>query len=322
MGLEWCRARASWTHDSRGVATLVECSPSTRDPAVAARAVVDWASKRLGAPWWSPERLSRELIGGRFMVYKYYVGPASSPRFEARVVEDTHSGRLVWAGQLLPGSRREARDPHAPGWEPMLPPAGVAEPPPSPRGQKWIRRPVIYAAEGVPEPGDSRLRLGYYSLEGQEIVAEVDVSELDGLTLEADFNCVTGWSVSRVAWRGVRLLDLLRDHGLKGRWLLARSWGGYTTIFPLDGPWADRAILATGTPSGPLTLDQGWPSRLVVPPLYGWKYAKWLHSLLVGDEYLDGYWEARGYHWRGLVALEERFKILHEPGDTGKTMVH
>ncbi len=309
----WCRARHSWTH-SPGGGVMAECAPDPRAaPRGAALHALDWALQRLGLGAPRPERESREVIGSRFTVYKYWTGPASRPLVEARAVADS-DGRLIWAGAVLPGRGEhgfEALEGGAPGWEPLFPEPPGLEPPPAPAGQKWVRRPVVYAAEGRVAPGDPVVELGYYSEAGAEAVARLDVRGLGAEAVEADFNCVTGWSVARVAWRGVPVEGLLRDHGLRGRWLLAVSAGGYATIIPLSWGLARATYLVTGLGDGsPLPIDHGWPARLVSPPLYGWKYAKWLRGLYVGDSYLDGFWEARGYHWRGLVALEERFKDL------------
>ena len=278
-------------------------------PREALRGILAWIESRVGAGY-RPERESVEVIGGRFRVYKYWSGPAGDPGFEARIVEDPGRG-LVWAGALLPGPKGfEARDPGAPGWEPRLEdPGPEARPPRAPPGQKIIRRPVVYAAEGLPRPREPVLEVGYYTEQGPEPVAKVDIGELHARAVESDFHCVTGWSVSRVSWLGVPLREVLADHGLRGRWLVAISWGGYTATVP-SGWWVEDSLLATGMNGSRLSLDHGWPARLVFPSLYGWKHVKWLRGIYLGDGYLDGYWEARGYHWRGLVALEERFKDL------------
>ena len=310
MAVKWCRARSPWTLSGTRLPVMVECAPSSQTGLrEVLRGVLDWVEERTGTRY-RVERETSEVIGGRFRVYKYWAGPATRPVFEARIVEDPGKG-LLWAGALLPGPPGlEALDPEAPGWEPSIEdPGPLARPPSAPRGQKVIRKPVVYAAEGRPEPREPVLELGYYTEQGPEPVAPVDIEKLHAQTLEADFHCVTGWSVSRVSWQGIPLRDLLADHGLRGKWIVAVSWGGYTTTVP-QGWWIDESLLATGMNGSRLSLDHGWPARLVFPSLYGWKHAKWLRGIYVGDGYLDGFWEARGYHWRGLVALEERFKDL------------
>jgi DMSO/TMAO reductase YedYZ molybdopterin-dependent catalytic subunit len=66
-------------------------------------------------------------------------------------------------------------------------------------------------------------------------------------------------------------------------------------------------VLATGAMGETLTPERGWPLRLVVPHLYGYKGAKWRRSL----EYLTaperGFWEDRGYHLHGDPWKQERY---------------
>ena len=56
-----------------------------------------------------------------------------------------------------------------------------------------------------------------------------------------------------------------------------------------------------------LTREHGGPVRLLVPHLYLWKSAKWLHriELIAADR--AGFWEERGYHDRGDPWTEQRY---------------
>jgi len=47
--------------------------------------------------------------------------------------------------------------------------------------------------------------------------------------------------------------------------------------------------------------------RLLVPHLYGWKSAKWLHGLEFMAEDAPGFWEQRGYHMYGDPWREQRY---------------
>ena len=48
-------------------------------------------------------------------------------------------------------------------------------------------------------------------------------------------------------------------------------------------------------------------TRPFMPELYAWKSAKWLTGIDLIEDYEDGYWEAYGYHERGLVSGGERY---------------
>lgn len=46
----------------------------------------------------------------------------------------------------------------------------------------------------------------------------------------------------------------------------------------------------------PLTVEHGFPLRLVVPHLYGYKGPKWLRGIEYMTADRRGFWEDRGYH--------------------------
>ena len=83
---------------------------------------------------------------------------------------------------------------------------------------------------------------------------------------------------------------------------------GYTAPAPLEDALVEDAIVAYKINGKYLSVEQGFPARPFIPHLYGWKSAKWLNRIEFIRDYVDGYWEAYGYHERGNVWLEERFK--------------
>jgi len=52
----------------------------------------------------------------------------------------------------------------------------------------------------------------------------------------------------------------------------------------------------------------GLPGEAVHATPLRWKSAKWLGKIEFIPDYADGYWEGYGYHERGDVNEEERFK--------------
>lgn len=68
-----------------------------------------------------------------------------------------------------------------------------------------------------------------------------------------------------------------------------------------------RALLATHMNGELLAPEHGWPLRLVLPHLYGWKGPKWLVAIELLTSARRGFWEQRGYHFTGDVWREERF---------------
>ncbi|GMA51353.1 hypothetical protein GCM10025857_27100 [Alicyclobacillus contaminans] len=126
-------------------------------------------------------------------------------------------------------------------------------------------------------------------------------SELMGLSPfqeQADFHCVTGWSVSNVQWRGVHLkslVDLVQPSPHASYVHFYSFDGAYTESLSLSEALDPTVLLAYQLNGQPLRPQQGFPLRLVVPKMYGYKSIKWVNRVEFSDKPLVGYWEARGY---------------------------
>jgi DMSO/TMAO reductase YedYZ molybdopterin-dependent catalytic subunit len=116
--------------------------------------------------------------------------------------------------------------------------------------------------------------------------------------LSLDFQCVTGWRVQDVRWKGVRVADLLDEAGVAAGATHLRIWsfdGAYTESLTLDQARRDDVLVAHEMLDGPVTREHGGPVRLFVGPMYGYKSLKWLERIEVVDALHEGYWEVRGY---------------------------
>jgi DMSO/TMAO reductase YedYZ molybdopterin-dependent catalytic subunit len=114
---------------------------------------------------------------------------------------------------------------------------------------------------------------------------------------EADFHCVTGWSILDLAFTGVRLetvLALARPRA-EATHLMAHASDGYSTNLPLEEALKPDVLLAHAVDGAPLPAAHGGPVRIVVPQLYAWKGAKWVSRIEVLTHDRRGYWEIRGY---------------------------
>jgi len=125
----------------------------------------------------------------------------------------------------------------------------------------------------------------------------------------SDIHCVTTWSRYDNAWDGVLVPDLLAVAGVKNtaRYVVLHSYDGYSTNLPMEDFTAPGALLAHSWQNQPLTAEHGGPLRLVVPHLYFWKSAKWLHRIEFRDDDRAGFWERNGYHKRGDPWAEQRY---------------
>ena len=125
--------------------------------------------------------------------------------------------------------------------------------------------------------------------------------------LTVDLHCVTKWSKFGTGWRGVRVETLLEDVGTAADFVLAHSYGGYTTNMPLEDLLEGQAWIVYEYDGAPVAAEHGGPARLLVPHLYLWKSAKWIRELqlLLQDE--PGFWETAGYHNYGDPWREQRY---------------
>jgi DMSO/TMAO reductase YedYZ molybdopterin-dependent catalytic subunit len=130
---------------------------------------------------------------------------------------------------------------------------------------------------------------------------------LPSQTPTVDLHCVTRWSKLGTRWRGVAIDVLLEGVETAAHFVMARSYGGYTTNVPLADLRGGKAWIVYEYDGEPLAPTHGGPARLLVPHLYLWKSAKWVRGLrlMLGDE--PGFWEGLGYHMYGDPWREQRY---------------
>ena len=133
----------------------------------------------------------------------------------------------------------------------------------------------------------------------------------------ADFHCVTTWSRLDNRWEGVRIADLMQLVRLapEARFVIVHCDGDYTTNLPLHEFLDEDTMLAYRHDGRDLEPDHGYPLRLVVPKLYGWKSAKWVRALEFSANDQRGFREVRGYHNHADPWKEERYSFQEEQED-------
>ncbi len=166
----------------------------------------------------------------------------------------------------------------------------------------------ILAAGPTPRVDISEWRLS--------LVGEIDEpltwswDELQALPQEqitVDIHCVTKWSKLDTGWVGVSLDTLLAEVDTSAEFVLARSYGGYTTNLPLADVSDGKAWIAHTYDGEPLDPEHGGPARLLVPHLYFWKSAKWVREIELRGDDEPGFWESYGYHSYGDPWREQRY---------------
>lgn len=321
-----CGLRRSDPLRPKGITLVFECPPTNRevrglhDVKEVAKEVCDSLIKQAGI---SPVKCvftENEPIGTNYLLYTFRgIGGDGEHVFSCRIV--VHNYLVVLAvctlgskyvkDLALEGMDMERIHKYRSLYEKneLIP----NEPRGKPPGQKYIPDFVIYRILGQPEINvrSWSMKVGGLVRKPLELTYE-ELIRKSSMEYVSDFHCVTGWSVQKVKWRGIPTKSLAEEASVNedAAWVFVRSLDNYTTVVPLEDFLRDNAIIALFINDRPLSLEQGFPARLFIPHLYGWKSAKWVTEILFESKYRDGYWEALGYHERGNVWLEERFKRL------------
>ncbi|MBI5480879.1 MAG: molybdopterin-dependent oxidoreductase [Deltaproteobacteria bacterium] len=116
-----------------------------------------------------------------------------------------------------------------------------------------------------------------------------------------DFHCVEGWSVYDVPWSGVhlqRLFDLVQPTAAATHVTFHTLGDRYHESLPLGVALEPRTILGSAVGGSPLPLEHGFPLRVLVPRLLGYKNAKYVERT---DAPVQGFWVKLGYSYDGEV---------------------
>lgn len=134
-------------------------------------------------------------------------------------------------------------------------------------------------------------------------------SSLERVKVLSDIHCVTAWLKMDNLWEGVSP-STIKDVAQvlpEARFVIIHAAGGFTTNLKLSDFLEADVLFALKHNDETLTLEHGYPVRLVVPRLYFWKSAKWVTGVEFVAEDRPGFWESHGYHNRGDPWREERY---------------
>jgi DMSO/TMAO reductase YedYZ molybdopterin-dependent catalytic subunit len=178
-----------------------------------------------------------------------------------------------------------------------------------PPGQYLVRDFPVLSAGPTPRLSTDRWEFTITTETGQ--VHKWSWAEMLALPAEdvtVDIHCVTKWTKLDTAWRGVAIDTLLEDVETAADFVVAHSYDGYTANVPLEDLTDGQAWVAYRYDNDPITPEHGGPARLLVPHLYLWKSAKWVHGLRLLLEDEPGFWETAGYHNYGDPWREQRYQ--------------
>lgn len=158
---------------------------------------------------------------------------------------------------------------------------------------------TIYTINGFPafDPHTYRLRIDGMVDKPSEYTY-TELLHMPAVRETKYYQCVTGWVVPKPRWEGVRLWDLIAAaRPTTGARALHFSCmdNAYTESLTFEQAKKADVLLAYSLNGKALSRDQGLPLRLVVPGMYGYKFAKWVNRIEVVDHVIPGYWEQNGY---------------------------
>ena len=163
----------------------------------------------------------------------------------------------------------------------------------APRGRSYGSGPNDFqvnkpAAEAgvTAEMGGASYRLELVAGTDGPVARELSREDLLGLdlhTYELPIACVEGWSTTQT-WTGVRLRDLAMLAGVPGASeMTAESLQGEgnfaTTTFSADQVDAEKSLLALQVNGVDLSLDHGFPARIIIPAGPGVYNTKWVSRM-------------------------------------------
>jgi len=133
------------------------------------------------------------------------------------------------------------------------------------------------------EQGGADWRLELVGGPEQVSLSRDDLLAMTQYTERLPIACVEGWTTWQT-WTGVRLADLRAAAGIEGETnVLVESLqegGAFRQATLSDGQIADtRSLLALKVNDVDLSLDHGFPARVIVPALPGVHNTKWVKRM-------------------------------------------
>ena len=115
-------------------------------------------------------------------------------------------------------------------------------------------------------------------------------------TLACIDNPPGGSLIGNACWGGVLFSQIMDRISLSPGATRAKlcGWDGYATAVDLDWLLRPDTLLATQMNGRPLSLEHGFPARILIPGLYGQKMPKWLQRIEFIAYDFKGHWESQG----------------------------
>lgn len=140
-------------------------------------------------------------------------------------------------------------------------------------------------------------------------------------TLRCISNPVGGPMMSTALFTGVPLGTLLAEAqvGPNARRVVFYAPDEHSDSLPIELARQEDVLIALGMNGEYLTRAHGFPARLLVPGIYGFKSVKWLQRIeLIGGDY-QGHWQRRGWTLDASVHTVARIDVARR--EDGRLLV-
>jgi DMSO/TMAO reductase YedYZ molybdopterin-dependent catalytic subunit len=134
-------------------------------------------------------------------------------------------------------------------------------------------------------------------------------------TLECVDNPVGGPMIGNALWSGSLLVDLLKKAGAFGDTVAFEAADDYVETAPRRLLEASGALIAYAMNGELLPRSHGYPARLVLPGIYGFKSVKWLTRIHVVNGPAGGDWQAHGWTETAIVHTMTRIDVADRNGN-------
>ncbi len=122
-------------------------------------------------------------------------------------------------------------------------------------------------------------------------------SQTQILTMQCISNNVGGDLTSSTRWTGVKFKDLMDSLGMdpSAAGALIKGVDGFYEYVVMEDILDDRTLLVYDMNGAPLPQKHGFPLRVYIPNRYGMKQPKWIESIEITENWVEGYWVERGW---------------------------
>lgn len=153
-----------------------------------------------------------------------------------------------------------------------------------------------------------------YTVNLKDVMAMPPISKAH--TLACISNSVGGPLIGNGSWKGVDFGEMLRKAKPKAgaTELIVRAADGYSDSFPLDIALNSGVVLAYEMNGQSLVQKHGYPTRLLVPNIFGMKNCKWITEVEVANYDYKGYWESQG--WSDVAHYQTMSRIDYPGSDS------